>query len=221
MKVRDVMSSPAITVGPDTPFAEIVDRLLENGISGVPVVSDDGRLLGVVTEADLVSKEAYGYRRPRALALFVDVLSGRDPQWLRKGAGRVARELMTNAPTTAAPDEDLAIAARRALEARHKRMPVVEDGRVVGIVSRHDLLKPFHRTDDAVAADIAALLADPLQVPETHQAKPSVVSGVVALDGTVRWPSDIRLLEAVVARVPGVVAVENRLEAQETEPRAH
>ncbi len=219
MKVRDVMTTPAITVGPDTPFAEIVDRLLSNDISGLPVVDDDGRLVGIVTEADLVSKEAYDHRRRRALGLVADYLRGRDPQWVRKAAGQTAADLMTAAPATASPEEGLAAASRRLLEEHHKRLPVVDDGRVIGIVSRHDLLQPFHRSDNAIAADITRLLADPLRVPETHDARPAVSAGVVTLQGTVLWPSDVLFLEAVVTRVPGVVAVENHLVAREVEPR--
>ncbi len=130
MKVRDVMTTPAITVGPDTPFAEIVDRLLSNDISGLPVVDDDGRLVGIVTEADLVSKEAYDHRRRRALGLVADYLRGRDPQWVRKAAGQTAADLMTAAPATASHEEGLAAASRRLLEEHHKRLPVVDDGRI-------------------------------------------------------------------------------------------
>ncbi|HEY7042259.1 MAG TPA: CBS domain-containing protein [Nocardioidaceae bacterium] len=220
MKVRDVMTTEVVTVRPETPFAEIVSQLLWQGISGVPVVDDDGRLLGVVTEADLVSNEAYGYRRRRALALIGDYLRGFDPGWVRKASARTARELMTAAPDVARPDEQVADVARRMLEERHKRLPVVEDGRVVGIVSRHDLLRQFHRPDEETAGDIERLLADPFRAPETHAAAARVENGIVTLEGTVQRPSDKRVVEAAVAQVPGVVAVDNRLEAREPEPRA-
>lgn len=219
MKVRDVMTTPVVTVRPDATFADVVDQLLANDISGVPVVDADGQLVGMVTEADLVSKEAYGYRRRRALGLVADCLRGRDPQWVRKAAGRTATDVMTAAPATASPDDDLAVAARRMLESHHKRLPVIEDGRVVGIVSRQDLLQPFHRAGAAVLADVERLLGDVLRVPETHEARPSVAAGVVTLDGTAQWPSDVALIEAVVARVPGVVAIDNRLRAREPDPR--
>lgn len=219
MKVRDVMTTPVVTVRPDATFADVVDQLLANDISGVPVVDADGQLVGMVTEADLVSKEAYGYRRRRALGLVADYLRGRDPQWVRKAAGRTATDVMTAAPATASPDDDLAVAARHMLESHHKRLPVIEDGRVVGIVSRHDLLQPFHRAGAAVLADVERLLGDVLRVPETHEARPSVAAGVVTLDGTAQWPSDVALIEAVVARVPGVVAIDNRLRAREPDPR--
>ena len=149
------MTTPVVTVGPDATFADLVDQLLANAISGLPVVDADGQLLGMVTEADLVSKEAYGYRRRRALGL----VAGYHP----------------------------------------KRLPPVEDGRVVGIVSRHDLLHPFHRAGAAVLADVERLLDDVLRVPETHEVRPSVTAGVVTLDGTAQCLSDVAHIEAVVA----------------------
>lgn len=141
MKVADIMTTDVVTVGPEATFAEILDTLLDREVSGLPVVDGDGRLLGIVTEADLVSREAYGYRRRRALGLLADYFRGRDPQWVRKAAGLTARELMTAAPDALAPDDDIAEVARRMLERHHKRLPVVVDGRIVGIVSRHDLLR--------------------------------------------------------------------------------
>ena len=139
---REVMNR-VVGIVPRTSFAEIVDSLLRHEISGLPVVDGAGHLLGIVTEADLVSKEAYGQRRRRALGLLADYFRGRDPQWVRKSAGLTAHELMTVVPDTAAPDEDLAEAARRMLERHHKRLPVVDGGRIVGILSRHDLLQAF------------------------------------------------------------------------------
>ena len=218
MKVRDVMTVPVVTVHRDTTFRELVHQLLAHDISGLPVVDDDQRVIGIVTEADLVSKEAYGYRRRRPLGLLADFLAGHDPQWVRKASGRTAGDLMTTAPATAAPDEAVTTAARRMLEGGHKRLPVVVDGRVVGIVTRHDLLRPFQRSDGEIATAVNELLADPVRVPETHRVRPIVAAGVVTLTGDVQWPRDIALFEAVIARVPGVVAVESRLVAREPEP---
>jgi CBS domain-containing protein len=217
-KVRDIMSSPVVTVAPDAPFDEVVERLLAEGVSGLPVVDEDGLLLGIVTEADLVSNQAYGYRRKRALALVFDHLRGRDPQWVRKSSGRRARDLMSGAVSVVAPDEEVAAAARRMLEDGHKRLPVVEEGRLVGIVSRMDLLRPYCRKDVEIAADVSLLLVDPLRTPEDHQVRAQVERGVVTLLGSVRVPSDSLLVEAMAARIPGVVAVDNLLEIREGAP---
>ncbi len=215
MNVGEVMTSPAITADLDTPFSEIVDLLLVHGISGLPVVDGSERLLGIVTEADLVSNEAYGHQRRRALGLVADALRGRDPAWVRKSAARTAGDLMTARPVSVAPDDDLRSVARLMLEMRLKRLPVVVDDRVVGIVTRRDLLRPFDRSDEAILAEIEGILASPLRVPEDHHAVAAVHQGIVSLEGTARTPADVELLAAVVGRVAGVVDVENRLAAGE------
>lgn len=219
MKVRDVMSSPAITVSPETPFTGIVATLLDHDISGVPVVDDQGRLVGVVSEANLLDRQVHGYRRP-ALSVLSDHLHGRDTIWIRKLGGLTAGELMTRDPDAVGPDEDLATAAQRMLDGAHKRLAVVADGAVVGVVSRHDLLRPFARSDTEIRADLLRLLADPFRIAEDDAIRPTVVAGVVALDGTVRRPSEVAIVEAEVASIPGVLAVDNRLRATEREPMA-
>src|SRR5690606_11267370 len=131
VRVRDVMTTDVVTVGPDATYGEIADRLLAHDISGVPVIDEAGMLLGIVTEADLVSREAYGPERRRPLGLIVDYLRDRDPAWVRKAAATTARDLMTRVVTTAAPDDDVRVTAQRMLEAGYKRLPVVAgDGRL-------------------------------------------------------------------------------------------
>jgi CBS-domain-containing membrane protein len=125
---------------------------------------------------------------------------------------------MTADVTTAAPDDDLRTAARTILEAHHKRLPVVEHGRVVGVVSRHDLIKPFGRADADIAADVERILTSPLLAPEDHQCRAAVQAGVVTLTGATRWPSDARVLVSMIDGVPGVVEVVDELVAREREP---
>jgi CBS domain-containing protein len=135
------MTTYVVTADLDATYDEMVDRLLAHDISGLPVVDSDGVLLGLVTEADLVSREAYGPERRRSLGLIADHLRNRDPAWVRKASGTTAGEIMTHAVTTASPDDELRVAARRMLESGYKRLPVVTaDGRLVGIVSRRDVL---------------------------------------------------------------------------------
>src|SRR5581483_237775 len=100
------------TVGPDTPFDGIVETLIERRVSQVPVVDGSGLLLGIVTEADLLAKEAFGGHRPRALELVADYLVGREPKWLSKAAGLVAGDVMTIEVDTVEPGTDLAAAGR-------------------------------------------------------------------------------------------------------------
>lgn len=219
VKVREVMTEKVVSVGPGTTYGEIVEVLLENDISGVPVVAKDGTLLGMVTEADLIAKEAYTGGRRRHLDLLRDHLAGHDPAWVDKAAARTAADLMSTEVDHIAPDADLAEAARLMLEGRHKRLPVCQDGKLVGIVSRHDLLKPFHRSDADIAADVGALLADPLRAPERHEASYAVHEGVVTLRGTTQFRSDASVLVAFVAGIPGVVAVEDELRPREKDPK--
>ncbi|HEX6419480.1 MAG TPA: CBS domain-containing protein [Acidimicrobiales bacterium] len=148
--VRDVMTTDLVTVGPDATYGEIADRLLAHDVSGMPVIDEAGALIGIVTEADLVSREAYGPERRRPLGLIADYLRDRDPAWVRKAAATTAQDLMTRVVTTAAPDDEVRVTARRMLEGGYKRLPVVaSDGRLVGIVSRRDLLAADHLGDAA------------------------------------------------------------------------
>ncbi|HKY77175.1 MAG TPA: CBS domain-containing protein, partial [Acidimicrobiia bacterium] len=191
--------------------------LMEHDVSGLPVVDRSGRLVGVVTEADLVSKEAYGRRRRRLLGVVSDALSG-DSRWAQKAEGLTAADVMTRQPQTAAPNEEVGRLARRMLERGIKRVPVVEDGRLVGIVTRHDLLRVFDRTDEHIEADIRARLASPVYTPEDQAVTFSVADGVVTLEGSVRFAGDRPVVEGMVRNVPGVVAVDSRLAYLEPNP---
>lgn len=210
MKVRDVMTSAVITVAPETTFKEVAEQLLDYGVSGVPVVDGQGRLVGLVTEADLMSKEAFDTRHRRPLEAAVALFTG-DRRWMGKATGLTAAQVMTTDLVTARPDEDIRLAARRMLERGVKRLPVTEDGRLVGIVSRHDLLRLFHRPDTAIAAEIDTKLASPLHTPEDHQVTFSVQDGVVTLEGRVRTAGDIPVVEGMAWRVTGVIDVVSHL----------
>lgn len=126
---------------------------------------------------------------------------------------------MTTKVETARPGEDLRTVARRMVEHRLKRLPVVDGDRLVGIVSRTDVLCLLHRSDDDLARDVAARLADPLWAPEAHTIEADVADGVVTLRGTVRVPMDLPFLTAIVWRLPGVVDVRNEATAREPDPR--
>ena len=219
MRIADVMTTEVVTAAPATPFKQLVAALVDNDVSAVPVVDDDGRPLGVVTEADLMSRASYGRARRRALALVAESLAGRDPAWLRKSEALTAAELMTAPPATARPGDDLRAAARRMQERGVKRLLVVDaEGRLAGIVSRHDVLRLFAVPDRQVAEQVGSVLGDVLLVPAGAEVSSAVADGIVRLDGSVLHPSDRRVVEAAVAALPGVVAVDNRLVAREAEP---
>lgn len=217
-KVQDLMTREVFTVGPDTAFKDVVESLLHHDVSGVPVVDEDGRLLGIVTEADLVSKEAYGASRRRPVQILVDVLAG-DARWTHKAAGLTAESLMTPRPFAIGPADDATFAARRMLEHRVKRLPVVDsENHVVGMLSRHDLLRVFDRSDADITLELRDRLASPRYAPDGHKVTFTVDRGVVRLEGAVLHPSDRPAVEALARAIPGVVAVETALEALEPEP---
>src|ERR1019366_482774 len=162
------MTTGVISVAPDTPYKDMVERLVRSEVSSMPVLDERGTLVGIVTEADLISKEAYDLRRHRALALLVDVLSAREHHWVTKAAGTVAADVMTKGVKVCHPDEDVRVVARRMLEERVKRMPVVDGGTVVGMLSRQDVLSILDRPDMAIATDIEQILNDDRNMPEDH-----------------------------------------------------
>lgn len=220
MEVGEVMTENVVTVGPETPYRELVDRLIYSGVSGLPVVDAGRKLLGIVTEADLVSKEAYVGRRRRGLGLLSNLLSGGDTRWVSKAGGLVAADVMSGSPLVCGPTDDLREVARRLLEHRIKRMPVVSDGRLVGIVSRHDLLKMFDRPDSEIAGELRALLGDDVKMPPDRDVRASVEGGVATLSGDVRFDADLRVVLAMVREVPGVVGIRSRLKVRESHPHA-
>jgi CBS domain-containing protein len=212
------MSSPVVTATPVTPFRELVKTMNEHRVSALPIV-EDGRLVGIVTEADLVSKEAYGGRRRGVLEVLADLVSGGEARWAVKAKGVVADQLMTRDITRAAPDDDVRAVARLMVDHSRTRLPVVEDGRLVGIVCRRDLLALFLRGDDELRAAIERRLAEAATLPDGAEVEVSVTGGRVHLRGSVTFPSHRRIVDALVWDVPGVVSVLDGLEPQRDEPR--
>lgn len=210
MRVAEVMTTSVVTVGPEVTWKQVAERMLDAGVSGLPVVDHDGYLLGVVTEADLVSKPAFGERRHRALAAVVDLLTG-DARWAGKATALTAAQLMTTAVIVASPDDDVRVAALRMVEARVKRLPVLDGGKLVGIVSRRDLLRSFHRSDADIAAEITTKLGDLRSTAVEPDVTTTVDDGVVILEGSVRTDDDVRVVEGLVREVAGVVQVDNRV----------
>jgi CBS domain-containing protein len=201
------MTTAVVSVGPDASFRELVGLMLDNGISGIPVVDENRRPIGIVTEADLVSKEAYGGRR-RVLDVAAAASFRAENRWAIKARGMTATALMSTPVRTVRLDDLVRLAAARMVTMGVKRLPVVDDdGRLVGIVSRSDVLQLFHRTDRLVRIDIERLLRDPLSVPDDHEVSAQVHDGIVTLAGRVSLASHRRMIEAMVREVPGVVDV--------------
>ena len=142
MLVRDIMTTAVVTATADTSFQELVQLMLHHGVSGIPVVGGDGRPVGIVTEADLLAKEAYRSHRDRP----ADPLLGQtENTWAAKSRGLRAADLMTAPVRTVRPDDPVRLTAARMIATGVNRFPVVDgDGRLVGIVSRDDVLRILH-----------------------------------------------------------------------------
>src|SRR3954452_12751277 len=145
MVVREVMDSNPETVGPDASVEDVVKTLRENELPGVPVVDGDGRCVGIVTEADLVLQDNDGdLHIPHYVNLFGGTVFleslGRFEGRLRKAFAANAADMMSRDPDTVRPDTSVREAARLIQETGHNRLPVVEDGRLVGVVTRLDVL---------------------------------------------------------------------------------
>jgi CBS domain-containing protein len=143
--VREIMDSDPATVGPDTSVEDVVALLRQHELPGVPVVDGDERLLGIVTEADLVLPDDQGdLHIPHYINLFGGTVFleplGRFEKRLRKAFASNATDMMTRDPDSVAPDTSIREAARLIHESGHNRLPVVENGRLVGVVTRVDVL---------------------------------------------------------------------------------
>ena len=194
MLVRDAMTRNVVTVSPEATL-EVAARLLaEHAITSMPVVDDTGCLVGVVSEADVVRESLVVDHRAHLLA---------EPDSQVPAATCVA-EVMTTPPVTVHPDTGLGKAAQLMTESTVKSLPVVADSRLVGIVSRTDVVRMLAHRDKRVEADIDDLIRS-----EGMDWLVEVEDGVAMLEG-VGHPSDVRMARALVYTVPGVVGVRFR-----------
>jgi CBS domain-containing protein len=210
--VRDAMTDAGrlVSVSPDATLKQVAELMVEHEISGLPVVDADGRVLGVISEADVIRGETGGtggqgmIARARAIA---------DPDSL--SIPRTAGEAMSSPAVTIRDDETVVEAAHRIDERGVNRLPVVdEDGRLVGIIARADVVRAFARSDEAIADAVReeveralGLASDAVQV--------AVSDGEVLLSGEVDTDANAKLAAFFAMRVPGVVAVRSELQVPE------
>lgn len=187
MRVRDVMAAAPARVGPDTPLKLVASTLLHHGVGAVPVIDAGERLMGIVSESDLLEVEAGNEGRVAPPTV------------------RVARDVMTRTVITVGPDVTLPEAVRlmRAHAVRH--VPVAEDGRLVGMLQATDLVRVLARPDEDIAREIECVLRDDGLLIDPIRS--SVADGVVTFSG-VSAPGLRRHLVDVGRSIPGVVAVE-------------
>ncbi len=158
MKVRAIMATPPVTVDADTPVMQVARVMLEHRLPGVPVVDEHGTLLGVVTEADLIVRNA-NLHLPRFLT-FVDALAPTSgvrefEAELRRMLATSAREVMSDKLHAVSQDADVADAATTMFENHANPLPVTDDGRLVGTVSRTDIIRLMLLEEDQSAGGLA------------------------------------------------------------------
>jgi CBS domain-containing protein len=210
-KVRDVMTTDVASVGMEASYKEIVDLLAERRISAVPVVGAAGRVVGVVSEADLLHKVELEGERDH-LGLF-DTRRRREA--LEKAAADDAGQLMSSPPVTVSPRTSLVAAAKLMEHKRVKRLPVVdENGRLVGVVSRGDLLRVFLRPDLAIREEVVERVLRRALWTGPPEVEVEVREGVVTLVGELERRSLIPIALRLTSTVDGVVDVVDRLTYQ-------
>ena len=208
-RVRNVMTDEVVTVVDSATFKEIVGLMSEHAVSALPVVDRDGHLTGIVSEADLLLKEECD---PESAAEHHLIGFGRRKIERAKAAGSLAAQLMTTPAVTVGPDATLHEAARLMHERNVKHLPVIDlDGKVIGIVSRADLLKVFLRSDLEILGEVTKRVLDRTLWLEPGTIRATVRDGVVLLEGIVEQASMIPSVIALVQGVPGVVGVDSRL----------
>jgi CBS domain-containing protein len=205
-KVRDVMTPEVVVIAPDCGFKHIVDVLADFRVSAVPVV-ENGVLVGIVSEADLLHKIEFsdGAVPPRHL-------EGHSRRVGRsKAVGETARGLMSTPVVTIGPDASLATAARLMDKHRVKRLPVVDDGRLVGIVARRDLLRRYLRPDDEITREIRDDVLRRRMWVEPTEIQVSVTNGHVTLRGCPDRRSTTIMAVRLARGVDGVVGVTDEM----------
>lgn len=208
--VRDVMTPDVVTAQEQTPFKEIVALLARNRISAVPVVDADRRVVGVVSESDLLARVSPGHA-----SLPPGHHRHAAGETERKIAGKVARDLMTTPAVFVTPDTSIQDAAGLAGRTRVRWLPVVDaDGVLCGAVTRADLLRVFLRPDADIQREIVT------RVLRGHRDLPAgavtveVHDGVVTLLGELEFASQKRRIVTEVHAISGVVDVENVIRAR-------
>jgi CBS domain-containing protein len=203
--VKDVMSTHVIAVRQGAPYKEMAAMLHEQRVSAFPVIDDDNKVIGVVSEADLLTKEALEGTVPRTL------LSR--PERVRKQTNALtAADLMTKPPVTTGPDETVTHAARLMFDQQVKRLPVIsDDGTLIGIVTRSDVLSVYSRPDAEIQHQVAEELIVGTFLCDPDRFTVTVNDGIVTIKGAPETTTaGLDIIDAA-RHMEGVVAMRDRL----------
>lgn len=208
MKIHELMQRDVVTVAPETSLKDVAALLVEHRISGLPVCTEDGRVVGVVSEADIVQKEQTDdFASTALLGRLLDQAYGDGIRF----AARTAGGAMTSPAVTVRSRDDVAHAAHLMITRRVNRLPVVDGTRLVGIVTRSDLVRAFHRDDTTILGEIEQDVLRSMLWIDPESLDVSVEDGVVRIDGQVETKTIAEIVRACARRVPGVVDVESDL----------
>lgn len=207
MRVLDLMTTDVVAVTPDMSLKEAARTMTDLGVSGLPVLDDAGLIVGIITEADFLAREA-GRAEPRRRRL-LDALFN-EPQIAE---AQTVEEAMTLDPVVIYPEASLTEAARVMVNHGVKRLPVVDsEGKLQGVISRADVVAAFTRPDDVIEDEIREDVIRRILFLEADAVDVSVVDGLVKLSGTVPTKSDARLLEELTRRLDGVVRLDSSVD---------
>lgn len=208
MRVQDLMTKDVWSVAPEVSLKDVAGVLVEHGISGMPVCDVEGRVVGVVSETDIVVKQGGGLGRSSRMRAWL--ANGRENEE-RKANARTAGEAMTAPAITVGPLGSAHAAARLMIEHGINRLPVVQGEKLAGIVTRADLVRAFYRTDAEIAREIREDVIVRAALLQPGLVGVDVEHGEVTLEGQVDRRSDARVIESLAARVPGVVGVTSKV----------
>ena len=209
MRVREVMTEDVLTIGPEAPLKDVAKILVGNGISGLPVCDIEGHVVGVISEGDILYKEHDPTEGQVGGPLGWLIDGSPDHRGIAKAQAVTAGTAMTSPAVTIPPYESVAQAARVMCEHGVNRLPVVKGDRLVGIVTRTDLVRAFTRTDAEIERELREdVLARTMWI-EPGRVDLVVRNGVVTLTGRLQTKTDAELLGRLAARVPGVISVES------------
>lgn len=216
MKVKDIMTPDVITVGPDVPVHKAARLMVDHGVSGLPVVDEGGAVVGIVSEGDLIVRQKAPERRPWWKLFFDD--AEELAREYRKKAGTIVREVMTRDVIGVSPELPIGSAALLLDKHRIRRLPVVADGRLVGIVSRGDLVKALAAAPAVEARLSGAGLVDEMKARlareswvSPHALVITASEGVLSLWGLVWSDAERSAIETMARGIEGCTGVENHL----------